>query len=66
MQLEEVKKIVEESGLKHTFIASNLGMSDDRFYRLLSGRQKWTVDDIKAFSHFFRLTQRQKSTLFLP
>jgi len=66
MDHQEIRKIIDDSGMTHRFISRNLGMSEQRFYRLISGKTKWTVTDVSSFCHFFRLSPRQKNDIFLP
>ena len=56
--------VVNDSGLSKTFIAQKMGCSRPRLYRILAGSE-CTVSEMMALSNILRLTNRQRTDIFL-
>jgi hypothetical protein len=66
MNYEGLNKLIDDSGLKRSYIAANIGMSPQQFTRRTRGNVSWSSEEIRAFSTFFRLTKSQRDAIFLP
>lgn len=66
MDLDELNKIIDESGLKRTFLAQRLGWSDTKLHNRTHGKSGWTIKDVDDVSKLLRLSRKQKRDIFLP
>lgn len=66
MNYEELNRVIDESGLKRSYIAVNIGMTPKVFYDRTQGISKWKVDEAQAFSKLLKLTKAQRDNIFLP
>ena len=60
-----LRDAVNESGLSKTYIARKMGCSRPRLYRILDGSD-CTVSEMVKLSEILRLTNRQRTDIFLP
>lgn len=42
---EQLRNYIEENGLRINFLAEKCGIHEKKFYRLISGKQKMTVEE---------------------
>ena len=59
-----LNQAVDDSGMTKTFIASKMGCSRTRLYKILSGAEV-TVSEMVTLSDLLRLNSRQKTDIFL-
>lgn len=45
---ERVRKYIDSNGLKLNFIAERAGIPEKKFYRLINGESKMTVDEFET------------------
>ncbi|WP_064580852.1 helix-turn-helix domain-containing protein [Streptobacillus moniliformis] len=65
MNLEKIKKRIDEKGIKQKYIANLLGISENALSRKLNGKNMFTVEEIKIISNILRLNDREKIEFFL-
>ena len=59
-----LSEVVAESGMTKSFIARKMGCSRPRLYAILNGGE-CTVSEMISLSNILRLTNKQKSDIFL-
>ena len=63
--VELLKKKVEDSGLKNSFIAERLGISRAAWYNKLKGDSKFTAEEIKTLCETLHITSlREREEIF--
>jgi predicted transcriptional regulator len=59
-----LNSLIEESGMTKVFIADKMGVSRPRLYKILEGAE-CTVSEMMSLSNVLRLTNKQRSDVFL-
>lgn len=57
---------IKNSGLKSSFIISNLGISRQGFYRKKKGDIPFRVSEVYVLSDLLRLSDEEKTKIFFP
>lgn len=66
MNYAELNRIIEESGLKRSYIAEAIGMSSVAFSNRTRGRVQWKTEEIQRFCKVLNLPRRTRDYIFLP
>lgn len=66
MDYVELKKIIDESGMKRSYIAKCLGMSDVTFHNRINGKSSWKIEEVQAFCDLFKISKLRRAHIFLP
>lgn len=61
-----LKKKIDESGLKVTFIIEKLGLSPNGFYKKLNGVTPFRVAEIYVICDLLKLTEEERQAIFFP
>ena len=64
MNLEKLKEIIRQSGLKKAFIAESLGITDGSLRNKLSGRTNFTWREIQVLARILHLSAEICDSLF--
>lgn len=64
MDYAKLKEAIAESGLKQTFIAKRIGLSDKAFHDRAVGVVRWKAPEIAAFCKVLRLNKKQRDSIF--
>ena len=60
-----LKTLIDERGMKRTFIASKMGVTDKRLHELLNGiGPGWKLREVVAISKVLGLTKKQREDIF--
>ena len=59
-----LNSLIEESGMTKVFSADKMGVSRPRLYKILEGAE-CTVSEMMSLSNVLRLTNKQRSDVFL-
>ena len=65
VDIERLQKIVEESGLKKTFIAANLGITRQGYAKKEKGKSDFTASEIRAMKGLLGLSNKDVADIFL-
>lgn len=66
MNYAELNRLIDESGLKRSYIAKKLGWSNTKFHNRTKTESKWSGREMKDFCEFFNLSRKQSADIFLP
>ncbi len=66
MNLDLLKKRIEESGLKQIFIAEQLGIDRASLYNKLNGKSEFTMKEIVNLSRVLHIDDKEKLHIFFP
>ena len=61
---EALNKVIENSGLKLTFIARALKLSREGFYKKLNNQTEFKASDIVKMQEFLNLSNEQRDKIF--
>lgn len=64
MNYTALNQFIDESGMKRSSIAQQLGMTPSQFTRRTRGAVDWKAPEIIAFSRLFKLTKAQRDNFF--
>lgn len=62
---EALDKIIEESGLKISYLADKCGLSRTGFYKKKAGITEWTASEISVLRSELHMTLTQTKDIFL-
>ena len=60
----EIKRLIAESGWKKSHIAKLMGMREEKLWRKIQGRTRWTTDDVANFKKVFSLSPEEIMAIF--
>ncbi len=63
--VELLKNAIKESGLRRRFIANQMNISYDRFYKASTGKIEFKASEVKALSDILNLSPAQTINIFL-
>ena len=63
--VEELQKVIDESGLSNTEIAAGLGMSVPTFISRKKGESEFKASEIVSATALFGLTKERRDLIFL-
>lgn len=66
MDYEALNRIIDESGLKRSYIAEAIGMSSVAFANRIHGRIRWKADEVAALCKVLNINRRMRGLIFLP
>lgn len=66
MNYELLNKVIDESGLKRAYIASNLGLSPKVFHDRVNGVSRWKADEVAVFCRILGLKKKVRDDIFFP
>ena len=66
MDYELLNRVIDESGLKRTYIAANLGISLKVFHDRTAGVTQWKSGEISDFCRLMKLKKKQRDAIFFP
>lgn len=65
--LTRLKEVIDQSGFKLGFIASQMGISQQTLYNKLNGNTKtFTIREVFALKKVLKLTDEEIEEIFLP
>lgn len=64
MDYEYLRKTIEDSGLKRTYIAYKMGITTRTFYNKVNRTSEWKSKEIEAFCKTLGLTKRTRDDIF--
>lgn len=64
-QIEELKQIMDESGMTVKAIAEKSGILRETLYNRLNGKGEFTASEIVSLSKVLNLTNKQRDSIFL-
>lgn len=64
MNIELLNKTIDESGLKRSYIARSIGLTEKVFHDRTSGITQWKLKEIVAFCLLLRLSKRLRDNIF--
>ena len=64
MNCDELNRVINESGMKRSFIAESLGMSDMQFYRRTHGETAWKYGEVQKFCKLLKIGSKQREDIF--
>ena len=64
INVNELKKAIDDSGLKLTFIAKKLNLSYQGFLNKMQGRYEFNLAEIQELSKVLNLTDERKKKIF--
>lgn len=65
MNYNELNKVIDASGLKRTFIAERLGMTDPVFCKRTSGASAWKVGEAAELVKILGISKTKAYDIFL-
>lgn len=66
MNYELLNRVIDESGLKRTYIAANLGLSPKVFHDRTAGKSQWKSREIADFCRLMKLRKKTRDDIFFP
>ena len=63
---EALNKVIENSGLKLTFIARALKLSREGFYKKLNNQTEFKASEIVKMQEILNLSNEQRDKIFFP
>lgn len=64
-QLDELKSVIDDSGMTMVAIAQKSGILRETLYNRLNGKGEFTASEIVALSKVLNLTNKQRDHIFL-
>lgn len=64
INVDELKKAIDDSGYKLTFIAKKLGLSYQGFLNKMQGKYEFTASEIKILCDLLHLTEEKRKKIF--
>jgi len=64
MQNEKLKKVIEEQGIKMSFLADKMGISRQSLYLKLKGEREFDQGEIMSLKKVLRLSDKEFLTIF--
>ena len=64
MNCEKLKKKIESTGLKIVFIADQLGITRESFYKKLNGSNEFKASEIRKLSEILVLSSAERDDIF--
>lgn len=58
------RNLVEERGLKYSYIASRLGLSKAGLHKKISGETEFKASEIMAITDILQLTEKTRDNIF--
>lgn len=65
MNYKEINRIIDESGLKRSHVAKQLGWTDTKLHNRTSGATDWNCKDVVVFCNYFGINKTQRADIFL-
>lgn len=64
INVDELKKAIDDSGYKLTFIAKKLNLSYQGFLNKMQGKYEFTASEIKILCDLLQLTDEKRRIIF--
>ncbi len=64
MNVDKLKEAIKESGLKKTFLAKQLGLSDPTFRNKVNGTSAMTYDEAASLKSLLKLSDQEFHEIF--
>lgn len=64
INVDELKKAIDDSGYKLTFIAKKLNLSYQGFLNKMQGKYEFTASEIKILCDLLHLTDEKRKVIF--
>lgn len=64
MDYEGLNQVIETSGLKKSYIAEQLGLSERVFFSRVKGETQFKLDEAVALCEILRMTKMQRERIF--
>jgi len=64
MNYEKLRAAVRRSGLKQSFIAKEMGVSDQVIHNRLTGVAQFRLDEISSICRVLKLTKKERDAIF--
>ena len=64
MNCEELKKRIDERGLKIRYIAEKLGISHEAMYNKVKGKTEFKVSEVAALAKVLNLSDKEIRSIF--
>ena len=64
MNCEELKKRIDERGLKIRYIADKLGISHEAMYNKVKGKTEFKVSEVAALAKVLNLSDKEIRSIF--
>ena len=64
MNYEKLREAIDNSGMKHEFIAAQIGVSGKVFHDRINGLSNWRLPEIRQFCKLLNLKKRQRDDIF--
>lgn len=61
---EMLRRYIRNSGLKHGFLAEQLGLSRAGFWLKVKGTNEFTVSEVMALTKLLKLSTRERDQIF--
>lgn len=64
MDYKLLNKVIDDSGLKRSFIAKEMGLSPKIFHDRTAGVSEWKVKEMIAFTNLMNLKKKVRDDIF--
>ena len=64
VDIDALKKAIEDSGITMTALSSKLGVSRETLYNRFAGKGEFTVSEIQGLTDILHLTAGQRNAIF--
>lgn len=64
MNYEKLNNVIEDSGLKRSYIAKSIGVSSKVFHDRTHGVSQWKGNEIAAFCNLLGIKKKQRDEIF--